>query len=180
MNVFGITGWKNSGKTTLTRHLIASLIERGYKVSSIKHAHHHFDIDKPGTDSYKHREAGASEVLITSGNRWALMHELKQEPEPELEDLLKHLQPVDVVIVEGFKRSSHPKIQVIRPDNNAERLPEDICNLVAIASDDNLNPTDYGCNGPLLDLNQVEQVADFVLDYLRLPHQRTSTATDTQ
>ncbi len=169
MKVFGITGWKNSGKTTLTSNLVTRLIERGYQVSTIKHAHHAFDIDKPGTDSYKHRTAGAHEVLIASGTRWALMHEIQQEAEPELDDLLTHMQPVDIVLVEGFKRAEHPKIQVIRPDNNNERLPEQIGNLVAIASDAPLNPADFRCQGPLLDLNNVDQIADFILAHLGLP-----------
>ncbi len=169
MNVFGITGWKNSGKTTLTSNLVTRLIARGYQVSTIKHAHHAFDIDKPGTDSHKHRSAGAKEVLIASGNRWALMHELQHEPEPELDELLTHLKAVDIVLVEGFKRAPHPKIQVIRPDNNNDLLPDDIGNLVAIASDQQLNPADFRCQGPLLDLNNIDQITDFILVYLGLP-----------
>lgn len=168
MKVFGITGWKNSGKTTLVVNLVSTLRARGYSVSTLKHAHHNFDIDKEGTDSFKHREAGAGEVLIVSNNRWALMHELTDENEPEMKTLLAKMTPVDIVIVEGFKQQDHPKLQVIRPDNNPDRLPEAISNLVAIASDVALDPADYGCDGPLFDLNQVDAIADFVESHCQL------------
>lgn len=171
MKVFGITGWKNSGKTTLVADLVKHLSGRGLKVSTIKHAHCNFDIDKPGTDSFKHREAGAQQVLLASSNRWALMHELRNDQEPELDELLQHLEPVDLVIVEGFKMGDQPKIQVVRPQNNTERLPEDAQPIVAIASDEQVEPADYGCNGPLLPLNDIAAIADFILDYCKLTSQ---------
>ncbi|BFM14659.1 molybdopterin-guanine dinucleotide biosynthesis protein B [Maricurvus nonylphenolicus] len=171
MKVFGITGWKNSGKTTLVADLVNHLSGRGLKVSTIKHAHCNFDIDKPGTDSFKHREAGAQQVLLASSNRWALMHELRNDQEPELDELLQHLEPVDLVIVEGFKMGDQPKIQVVRPQNNTERLPEDAQPIVAIASDEQVEPADYGCSGPLLPLNDIPAIADFILGYCDLPLQ---------
>lgn len=171
MKVFGITGWKNSGKTTLVADLVKHLSGHGLKVSTIKHAHCNFDIDKPGTDSFKHREAGAQQVLLASSNRWALMHELRNDQEPELDELLQHLEPVDLVIVEGFKMGDQPKIQVVRPQNNTERLPEDAQPIVAIASDEQVDPADYGCNGPLLPLNDIAAIADFILDYCKLTSQ---------
>jgi molybdopterin-guanine dinucleotide biosynthesis protein MobB len=171
VKVFGITGWKNSGKTTLVADLVKHLSGRGLKVSTIKHAHCNFDIDKPGTDSFKHREAGAQQVLLASSNRWALMHELRNDQEPELDELLQHLEPVDLVIVEGFKMGDQPKIQVVRPQNNTERLPEDAQPIVAIASDEQVEPADYGCNGPLLPLNDIAAIADFILDYCKLTSQ---------
>jgi len=169
MKVFGITGWKNSGKTTLVSELVSWFGEQGLQVSTIKHAHCHFDIDKVGSDSFKHREAGANEVLIASQGRWALMHELRNEPEPELKDLLKHLQPVDLVLVEGFKMGDQPKIQVVRPDNNTEVLPAEAQPIVAIASDSRtVIPSDYQCDGPLLALNDIEAVGRFIADYCSL------------
>ena len=112
--VFGVTGWKNSGKTTLLTRLVSEFTRRGYRVSTVKHAHHDFDIDKPATDSFRHREAGASEVMIVSGNRWALMHELRGDDEPPLEAALQRLSPCDLVLVEGYKREGHPKIEARR------------------------------------------------------------------
>ncbi|TQV84700.1 molybdopterin-guanine dinucleotide biosynthesis protein B [Exilibacterium tricleocarpae] len=165
MKVFGITGWKNSGKTTLVADLVTRFRQRGLSVSTVKHAHHNFDIDKPGTDSYKHRQAGAKEVLISSANRWALMHETVGDREPELEALLARLSPVDLVLVEGFKRSDHPKLQVIRAGNNTEPLPASAQPLVAIVSDGDLNPSDYNCKGPLLPLEDTQKIADFILAY---------------
>ncbi len=167
--VFGITGWKNSGKTSLVVNLIESLSQRGLRVSTLKHAHHHFDIDKPGTDSHKHREAGAREVLIASGNRWALMHEIIDEQEASMNDLLERMSPVDLVIIEGYKLGTHPKLQVIREANNTDALPESSSNLVALVSDAKLKAQDYGCDGPVFDLNDVETVAQFIIDYCDLP-----------
>jgi len=170
VKVFGITGWKNSGKTTLVSELVSWFGERGLKVSTIKHAHCNFDIDKTGSDSFKHREAGANEVLIASQGRWALMHELRDEKEPELEDLLQHLQPVDLVLVEGFKMGDQPKIQVVRPENNTEVLPAEAQPIVAIASDSAaVMPSDYECGGPLLPLNDIAAVGQFIADHCGLP-----------
>jgi molybdopterin-guanine dinucleotide biosynthesis adapter protein len=168
MKVFGITGWKNSGKTTLVARLVEHLSGRGLSVSTIKHAHCDFDIDRPGSDSYTHRKAGAQQVLLSSNRRWALMSEIGAGAEPELAELLRELQPVDLVIVEGFKMGDQPKIQVVRPQNNTEVLPDEAQPIVAIASDEVVNPGDYHCDGPLLALDDTEGIADFILDYCGL------------
>ena len=169
MHVFGITGWKNSGKTTLVAELIRWFGTQGYRVSSIKHAHCDFDIDKRGSDSYQHREAGAQEVIVSSNGRWALMHEIREAEEVEMDDLLKHLSPVDLVLVEGFKMGDQPKIQVVRPENNTEPLSADAQPIVAIASDSKaIEPKDYHCEGPLLSLNNVPEIGRFIEGYLQL------------
>ncbi|MGH1469713.1 MAG: molybdopterin-guanine dinucleotide biosynthesis protein B [Cellvibrionaceae bacterium] len=171
MKVFGITGWKNSGKTTLVTSVVKSLSHRGFSVATIKHAHHAFDIDHPGKDSYLHRQAGAQQVLVASKMRWALMHELSENdssnPEPTLDELLLKLTPVDIVIVEGFKRCDHPKLAVIRPDHNPEPLPDE-SPLVAIASDKKIDPLTYGCSGPLFSLKEIDNIVDFIVEYCSL------------
>ncbi len=157
--VFGITGWKNSGKTTLTERLVAELTWRGWLVSTVKHAHHSFEVDKPGTDSHRHREAGAHEVAIVSGTRWALMHELRHEEEPPLEAILARLSPCDIVIVEGYKRATHKKIETRRLDALETRpLSKQDPNIVAIASDH----APAGETLPVFDLNDIPAIADFV------------------
>ncbi|MFA6157173.1 molybdopterin-guanine dinucleotide biosynthesis protein B [Mesorhizobium sp.] len=158
-NVFGITGWKNSGKTTLTEKLVAELVSRGWNVSTVKHAHHDFDIDKPGADSFRHRQAGATEVAIVSGKRWALMHELRGEEEPTLDSILSRLAPCDLVLVEGYKRETHRKIETRRLDAK-DRTPLSASdpNIVAVA-------TDFGAGGdplPVFDLDDVKSIADFI------------------
>ncbi|MEP4145957.1 MAG: molybdopterin-guanine dinucleotide biosynthesis protein B [Halioglobus sp.] len=168
MQVFGVTGWKNSGKTTLVARLVENISARGFQVSTIKHAHCDFDIDRPGSDSYTHRQAGASQVLLSSNRRWALMSEVGDDKEPELDQLLQQLHPVDLVIVEGFKMGQQPKIQVVRPSNNTEVLPAEAQPIVAIASDETISPSDYQCAGPLLALDDIASIADFVLDYCGL------------
>ena len=168
VKVFGITGWKNSGKTTLVANLVEHLSGRGLSVSTVKHAHCDFDIDRPGSDSYTHRLAGAQQVLLSSNRRWALMSEIGAGAEPELEELLQHMKPVDLVIVEGFKMGDQPKIQVVRPANNTEVLPQEAQPIVAIASDQPVDPADYQCNGPLLDLDDVAAIAQFIIDYCQL------------
>ncbi len=169
MKVFGITGWKNSGKTSLVEKLVSHISGLGYRVSTIKHAHHEFDVDHEGTDSFRHRQAGAEEVLIASSYRWALMHELRNSPEPTLEQLTGQLAQVDLVIIEGFKNEEHAKIQVVRPSNNAEPMAANIGPMVAIATDDpSLEPSQYHCDGPRLDLNDTQQIADLILDYCGL------------
>jgi molybdopterin-guanine dinucleotide biosynthesis protein MobB len=166
MKVFGITGWKNSGKTTLVSELVRWFTAEGYRVSTIKHAHCQFDIDKPGSDSFKHREAGAEEVLIASHGRWALMHELPEEKEVELDELLPHMRDVDLVLVEGFKMGEQPKIQVVRPENNTEVLPDEAQPIVAIASNSTtINPADFHSEGPLLPLNNIAEIGQFILSY---------------
>lgn len=135
MRVIGLAGWSGAGKTTVVTRLIPELGRRGVSVSTLKHAHHAFDLDTPGKDSHAHREAGAREVLISSERRWALMRELRDEPEAELPDLLARLSPVDLVIVEGFKRDAHPKIEVHRAANGKPLLHPDDPHIVAIATD---------------------------------------------
>lgn len=163
--VFGVTGWKNSGKTTLVTRLIAEFTRRGLRVASVKHAHHAFDIDTPGTDSFRHRQAGAREVLIVSGQRWALMHELDGEPEPPLEEAIARISPCDLILIEGYKREGHPKIEARRRAalKQAPLAPEDP-SIVAIAAD---HETDGG-GRPVFGLDDVDGIADFIAAYVRL------------
>lgn len=168
MKTLGITGWSGAGKTTLLTKLIPALIARGLRVSTIKHAHHNFDVDKPGKDSHRHREAGATEVLIGSAARWALMHENRDDDEPGLEALLAHMTPVDLVLVEGFKSAGHDKIEVHRQGLNKPLLCRDNRSFIALAA--NYQPG--GLSIPLLDLDDVEAVADFVTDYCRTDYRR--------
>lgn len=135
MRVIGLAGWSGAGKTTLLTKLIPLLTAKGLSVSTLKHAHHAFDVDRPGKDSHEHRQAGAREVLISSGRRWALMHELQDEPEATFGSLLRKLAPVDLVIVEGFKREPHRKFEVHRTANGKPPLHPDNPTIVAIASD---------------------------------------------
>ncbi|GJL88864.1 MAG: hypothetical protein DHS20C03_25730 [Minwuia thermotolerans] len=134
-NVLGIAGWSGSGKTTLITRLIPALVARGLSVSTIKHAHHSFDIDTPGKDTWRHREAGASEVLISSRARLALMREMRDAPEPELDELLQRLAPVDLVLVEGYKSAGHPKIEVHRAATGKPPLYPDDPTVLAVVSD---------------------------------------------
>lgn len=133
--VVGLAGWSGAGKTTLIAKLIPVLNARGLSVSTLKHAHHAFDVDRPGKDSYVHREAGATEVLVASSNRWALMHELRGAPEPSLDALLLHLSAVDLILVEGFKRDPHAKIEVHRAANDKPYLYPDDPNIRALVTD---------------------------------------------
>ncbi|MDQ0510831.1 molybdopterin-guanine dinucleotide biosynthesis protein B [Ancylobacter amanitiformis] len=158
MRLIGFAGWSGAGKTTLLARLIPVLVARGLTVSTIKHAHHNFDVDTPGKDSHTHRVVGAREVLVASANRWALMHELRGAPEPELPDLLAHLAPVDLVLVEGFKRDHHPKIEIHRAEIGKPFIHPDDPHIVAIASDSPLPEAAL----PVLDLNDAEAVADAV------------------
>jgi len=135
MRVIGLAGWSGAGKTTLLRRLIPLLVGQGLRVSTLKHAHHDFDVDQPGKDSWEHRQAGAQEVLVASANRWALMHELRGAPEPDLADLLGRLSPVDLVLIEGFKRGGHPKLEVFRAVNGKPPLYPDDASVVVLASD---------------------------------------------
>jgi molybdopterin-guanine dinucleotide biosynthesis adapter protein len=165
MGIFGLAGWSGSGKTTLLTALIPALIARGLSVSTIKHAHHAFDIDQPGKDSWRHRQAGAREVLVSSARRWALMHELRgadDDTEPTLDELLAHLSPVDLVLVEGFKRDPHPKIEVHRPSLGKPLLYPEDPHIVAVASDKPI----AGAPLPLLPLGDAVAIADFMLDQL--------------
>ena len=158
MKVIGIAGWSGAGKTTLLTRLIPHLTARGLRVSTLKHAHHAFDIDQPGKDSHSHRMAGATEVLISSANRFALMHELRGEPEWTLRALLDKLSAVDLVLVEGFKRETHPKLEVFRAAVGKPLLHPDDRNVVAIASDGAVVAT-----VPVVSLDDIEAVADILL-----------------
>ena len=174
--VFGVTGWKNSGKTTLVTRLVSELTERGYKVSTIKHAHHAFDIDRPGADSYRHREAGATEVALVSGHRWVLMHELRGEAEPGMDDILNRLSPCDLVLIEGYKREEHPKIEVRRKKGRKTELlaPNDPM-IVAVASD---HKTELGAL-PAFDLDAIAEIADFIVSYCSLEKRVEPSQTPT-
>lgn len=157
MRIIGFAGWSGSGKTTLLARLIPALVARGKSVSSIKHAHHGFDVDQPGKDSHTHRSAGATEVLVGSARRWALIHELREEREPSLRELLQRMSEVDLVLVEGFKRDTHPKIEIHRPSVGKPLLQPDDVHIVAVASDGALHlPV------PILDLADTDAIADFV------------------
>lgn len=159
MKVVGITGWKNAGKTTLTERLVAELSARGHAVSTVKHAHHDFDIDKPGTDSFRHRNAGAREVAIVSDRRWALMHELRDEAEPALDAVLARLSPCDLVLVEGYKREAHQKIEARRlAAKDTAPLTARDPNIVAIAAD---HPV-AGEVVPVFALDDIATIADFI------------------
>ncbi len=164
MRVFGLAGWSGSGKTTLMERLIAIFVERGVTVSTIKHAHHRFDVDRPGKDSYRHREAGASEVLISSELRWALLHEHRGAAEPSLDALIAKLSPVDLVLVEGFKSHAMDKLEVHRPSLGHDLMAPRDPHVVAVASD---APVD-GADVPVLPLNDPAAVADFIGRHCRL------------
>lgn len=163
MKVFGIAGYSGSGKTTLIEQLIPRLTAHGLKVSVIKHAHHSFDIDRPGKDSWRHREAGASEVMLTGGERWALLHESRGAPEPSLEEYLSHFSPCDLILVEGFKHEAVPKLEVHRPANGKPPLWPENPHVVAVATDASVKT-----HLPVLDLNDVDAIATFVIDTLEL------------
>jgi molybdopterin-guanine dinucleotide biosynthesis adapter protein len=141
MKVIGLAGWSGAGKTTLLARVIPHLLDKGLRVSVIKHAHHSFDVDVPGKDSWVHRQSGATEVLVSSGRRWALMHELRGAPEPRLPELLRKMSPVDLVIVEGFKSEPHRKIEVYRAANGKAMLFPDDPGIVGIATDAELKTT---------------------------------------
>src|ERR1700739_1709743 len=159
MRIFGLAGWSGSGKTTLMTALIPEFVSRGIAVSTIKRAHHSFDIDKPGKDSWRHRQAGAREVMVASDHRWALMHELRGAPEPSLDDLLQQMGPVDLVLVEGFKRHPHPKIEVYRRALGKPLLHPEDPYVVGIAADD-IGPE---FTVPFLPLSDPGAIAGFVL-----------------
>ena len=160
MRVIGISGWSGSGKTTLITKVIPRLLARGLTVSTLKHAHHGFDVDQPGKDSHTHRTAGATEVLIGSGKRWALMHELRDAPEPSLYDLLQKLSPVDLVVVEGFKTALHLKIEVYRHEVGKPPFHTDNPYVVGIVSD-----TPFpAAQRPVVDINDIDAVVDLLVE----------------
>ncbi|WP_298258759.1 molybdopterin-guanine dinucleotide biosynthesis protein B [uncultured Litoreibacter sp.] len=158
MKVFGVTGWKNSGKTGLMERLVAEIVGLGVTVSTLKHAHHSFDVDHEGKDSYRHREAGASQVILASRNRWALMSELRDAPEPSLSSLLEKLDPVDLVLIEGYKREGHDKIEAHRAATGQPLIAPQDNTIVAVASDSRIE-----ASVPVLDLDDTTAIADFIL-----------------
>ena len=158
MKLWGITGWKNTGKTGLMERLVAGLTAEGLTVSTIKHAHHAFDVDQPGKDSHRHRIAGAQEVLVAGGLRWALMHELRDANEPPLDVLLSKLAPCDLVLVEGFKRAPHPKIEAYRAAAGHDLLAPGDPTIRAVASDVALTVT----GRPVFDLNDTGAILRFI------------------
>ena len=163
MRVFGFAGWSGSGKTTLLEQLLPLFAGQGLTVSTIKHAHHEFDVDQPGKDSWRHRHAGANEVLVSSARRWALIHELRGRHEPTLEELLAHLGPVDLVLVEGFKRDPIPKLEIYRPSLGRPPLALADPYIVAIASDESVKDLAVPC----LPLGDVAAIAQFIVTHCR-------------
>ncbi len=161
MRLFGFAGWSGSGKTTLIEQLIPRLVQRGIRVSLIKHAHHVFEVDQPGKDSYRHRHAGCVEVLVTSGIRWALMHELRGDPELTMDDALDQLSPCDLVLVEGYKRSPIPKLEIFRPSLGKPLLHPHDHRIVGIATDQTV--PFVGGRLPVFALDAYDAVATFVL-----------------
>ncbi|MEC8014958.1 MAG: molybdopterin-guanine dinucleotide biosynthesis protein B [Pseudomonadota bacterium] len=157
MKIYGVTGWKNCGKTGLMERLVAEFCKRGLSVSTLKHAHHSTDVDHPGTDSFRHRTAGASEVILASPNRVAIMQELRGAPEPSFEALLARLRPVDLVLVEGFKREAHPKIEAHRQEAGQPLIAPKDTSIRAVASDSPLE-----LDRPVFDLDDTAAIADFI------------------
>lgn len=158
MRLFGIVGYKNTGKTGLMERLVTEVTQRGFSVSTIKHAHHSFDVDHVGKDSYRHRVAGASQVLLSSGARWALMSELRDEKEPALKTLLTKLNPVDLILIEGYKRDLHPKLETFRGATNGSLLAQTDPTILAVATDSPLTTSQ-----PQFDLDDTAGIADFIL-----------------
>jgi molybdopterin-guanine dinucleotide biosynthesis protein B len=161
MRIIGLAGWSGSGKTTLITKLIPCLLAQGLRVSTLKHAHHGFDLDKPGKDSFVHRVAGATEVIISSAKRWAILHELREEPEWNMADLVAKMSPVDLVLVEGFKRDAFPKLEIHRAANGKPLLHPDDPHIVAVACDTKLPNVKI----PVIDLNDIEKIADLLLKH---------------
>ena len=163
MKTFGFAGWSGSGKTTLIEKLIPLFVKRGLRVSLIKHAHHTFDVDKEGKDSYRHRQAGASEILVTSSRRWVLMHELRGMAEPSFEEQVKHISPCDLLLVEGYKYAPIPKLEVWRAEPGEPLLHPNDPHIVAVASDAKVET-----KLPLLDLNDPAAIAAFIVQHQKL------------
>lgn len=164
MQILGFAGWSGAGKTTVLAKLIPALTAKGLRVSTMKHAHHAFDVDTPGKDSYVHRAAGATEVMVSSGNRWALMHELRGGDEPDAATLIGHMTPVDLLLIEGFKNEPHDKIEIYREANGKPLLSAGDPTFVAICSDGPVPTTSL----PVIDLNDTTAIADFVIAHCRL------------
>ena len=169
MKIFGMVGWSGSGKTTLLKLLLPELIGRGYRVSTMKHTHHSVDLDQPGKDSHEHRMAGAHEVLITSSTRWAIMHELRDRPEPDMDELIARMNPVDLLLIEGFKRHRHDKMEISRGATKKPLICQDDASIVAVCSDQEL----AGLNIPVIDLNDPAAIADFIVAHCKLEQGET-------
>lgn len=161
MRIIGLAGWSGSGKTTLITKVLPVLIGRGLKVSTLKHAHHGFDLDKPGKDSFMHRASGATEVIISSERRWAVLHELRGEEEWDLPALLSKASPVDLILVEGFKREPFPKLEIFRKENGKPLLHPDDPHIIAVASDAPVSEAKV----PVIDLNNIQVVADILFKH---------------
>jgi molybdopterin-guanine dinucleotide biosynthesis protein B len=172
MRIIGLAGWSGSGKTTLITKVLPRLLARGLRVSTLKHAHHGFDLDQPGKDSFMHRVAGATEVVISSARRFAILHELREEPEWDLPDLLARLAPVDLILVEGFKRDAFPKLEIHRVENGKPLIHPEDPHIVAIAADTALPEATV----PVIGLDDIERVADVLLEHAT-PLQRAAAAT---
>ena len=164
MKVYGVVGWKSAGKTTLVERLVGEISGRGFTVSTVKHTHHKVDVDQKGQDSWRHRQAGSRQVILASSARWAIMTELRDAPEAPLKELLGHLAPVDLVIVEGYKRDDHPKIEVWRAETGQPLIALDDPTVRAIASNDQPE----GASQPLIGLDDIAAIADFILSDLGL------------
>jgi len=163
MKIYGVVGYKNAGKTGLMERLVTEITGRGLTVSTLKHAHHSFDVDHPGKDSFRHRQAGAHQVLLSSRARWALMTEMRDTDERPLAELLKQLDPVDLILVEGYKRDAHPKIEAYRAETDHPVLARDDTTVRAVASDCAMNVSQ-----PVFDLNDTKAIADFILSEVGL------------
>ena len=172
MKIFGFAGWSGSGKTTLIVNLLPVLVARGVTVSTIKHAHHDFDVDQPGKDSYQHRTAGATEVMVTSARRWALMHELRTAAEPSMEDLIRHMSKVDLLLIEGFKSYPHDKLEIFRRSVGKTLICPEDPHVVAVASDGPVPEVSV----PVLDINDLPAIADFILDHCGLAARNVGAA----
>ena len=160
MKIFGFAGWSGSGKTTLIEQLIPRFVQAGLRVSLIKHAHHNFDVDQPGKDSYRHREAGAQEVLVSSAKRWVLMHELRGADEPRLDEMIARVAPCELLLIEGYKKYPLPKLEVFRAGNNKAFLHPEDPHIVGIASD-----VPVQTKLPQFDLNDYDGVAAFIMQH---------------
>jgi len=172
MKVFGLAGWSGSGKTTLLVRILPELGRRGLAVSTMKHAHHAFDVDQPGKDSHAHREAGAIEVMVSSAKRWALMHELRGAAEASVEELIAHMTPVDLLIIEGFKNHLHDKLEVYRSSVGKPLLCREDPSVVAIASDTRIDGVDV----PVIGIDDIGAIADFIVTHTGLAARKQGVA----